>query len=120
MLLNIHGNGGFCERYSKLFPLLKDKCINGHDETLHCFISFQYTTADESEDWIVLEDYEIGGSGGSGLTLLEGYDISGSGLINVVPPVEMAKVKITPILPMDEADEFFHFVVDFYACQHRK
>ena len=71
---------------------------------MQCFISFQYTTSDESEGWIVLEE----------------YDVSESGLINVVPPVEMAKVKITPILSVNEADEFFYFVVDFFACQHRK
>ena len=39
-------------------------------------------------------------------------------LINVVPPMEMAKIKIIPLLSVDEADEFFYFVVDFYACQH--
>ena len=32
----------------------------------------------------------------------------------------MAKVKITPILSVNEADEFFYFVVDFYACQQCK
>ena len=86
---------------------------------INAILSFlQYTTSDESEDWIVLEEYDVSGSGGSGLPLLEGYDVSGSGLINIVPPVEMAKVKITPILSVDEADEFFYFVVDFYACQH--
>ena len=50
----------------------------------------------------------------------EDYDISDNGLINVIPPTEMAKVKITPKEPLDEADELFYFNVDFYACQQSK
>ena len=34
-----------------------------------------------------------------------------------VPPIDMAKIKIIPILSVDKAAEFFYFVVDFYACQ---
>lgn len=65
----------------------------------------QYVTSDDSENWIVLQ---------------EEYDVRGSGLINVIPPTEMAKVKIIPTEPVNEADEFFYFNVDFYACQQRK
>ena len=101
--------------------LVKDAAKHFLCRRINALLSFlQYTASDESEDWIVLEEYDISGSGGSGLPLLEGYDVSGSGLINIVPPVEMAKVKITPILSVDEADEFFYFVVDFFACQHCK
>ena len=46
--------------------------------------------------------------------------MSKNGLINVIPPREMAKVKIVPIEPLNDADEFFYFTVDFYACQQSK
>ena len=64
----------------------------------------QYATSDDSEDWQVLEE----------------YDVSENGLINVLPPTEMAKVKIIPLEALDEADELFYFNVDFYACQQGK
>ena len=52
--------------------------------------------------------------------MLGEYDTSGGGLINVVPPTEMAKVKIVPLQNVDDSEEFFFFTVDFYACQKRE
>ena len=45
--------------------------------------------------------------------------MSKSGLITggLIPPRDMAKVRITPLESLDDADEFFFFTVDFYACQ---
>ena len=54
------------------------------------------------------------------MVLFDNYDLRGSGLINVIPPTEMAKVKIIPTEPVNEADEMFYFNVDFYACQQSK
>ena len=64
----------------------------------------QYTTSDASDDWTVLEE----------------YDVLPSGLINDGRTTEMAKVKIIPLESLNGEDEFFYFSVDVYACQESK
>ena len=95
---------------NKCFMLHRDLQISRSNQSLtsfslnSCHYCLQYTSTDASDDWIVLEE----------------YDVSKSGLINVVPPTEMAKVKIIPLESLEDSAEFFYFNVDFYACQQSK